>query len=421
MSPSHRFLRLSFPKTLTLLIDMQILLPRRLDVPENCFYQDFHKGIVDALNELGHEPISFRFAAPDATLEKDAVVLCNLLESCKIDAVIDLACFGAQLTQIDVELKDEVKGIFDVFDVAYAGMLFDHPVYQAISGIRARKSYAIYPDSSHPKLTRLAFPDIQLHGEIFVPPAVRLHNDRSVKKWSERDVDVLYVGNLAPQALERFWRVPPPVGYQRPYLPDLCDALVDAALANPDRSLPLSVDAALAQFDRLPVDINLHLHLQIMESFLRQTFRRAAVVALAHSGVRMSVVGEGWGTVDLPANVERIAKTNYEEFFCLAGRSKICLDASTYLDGVNDRVFAYGINRAVCFTNAAGYLRPALGEDSGTRFYSMSNLSELGEQVIALLARPEVLRDTGERARQTVLAGHTWRHRVDDILVGMRG
>lgn len=399
---------------------MQILLPYRLDIPENCFYQDFHQGVFDALNELGHEPFSFPFAAPDATLEKDGYELCTLLESCKIDAVLDLACFGYQLTHIEVKQDDEVEGIFDAFDIAYAGMLFDHPVNQAISDIRARKSYAIYPDLTHPGQTRLAFPNIQLHDEIFAPPAVRLHNDRSVKRWADRDFDVLYVGNFSPQGLERFWRVPPPIGYQRPYLPDVCDALVDAALANPDRSLPLSFDAALAQFDMLPADFNFHLHFQMMESFLRQAFRRAAVVSLAHSGVSMTVVGEGWDTVDLPPNVERIAKVNYEEFFCLAGKAKICLDASTYLDGVNDRVFAYGINRAVCFTNAAGYLRPALGEESGTRFYSMRNLSELNEQVIELLARPEVLRDTGERARQTVLAGHTWRHRVDDILVEFR-
>jgi hypothetical protein len=399
---------------------MQILLPYRLDIPENCFYQDFHQGIVDALNELGHEPISFQFAAPDVTLEKDGYALCNLLESCRIDAAIDLACFSYQLTQIDVKQEDEVEGIFDVFGVAYAGMLFDHPSHQAVNGIRARKSYAIYPDLTHPRQTRLAFPNIQLHGEIFAPPAVRLHNDRSVKRWADRDIDVLYVGNLVPQALERFWRVPPPVGHQRPYLPDVCDAIVDAALTNPERSLPSNFDAALAQFDTLPADFNSHLHLQLVELFLRQTFRRAAVVSLARSGVRMRVVGEGWDTVDLPANVEHMAKTNYEEFFCLAGRAKICLDASTYLDGVNDRVFAYGINRAVCFTNAAGYLRPALGEESGTRFYSMSHLSELNEQVIALLASPEVLRDTGERARQTVLAGHTWRHRVEDILAEFR-
>ena len=90
------------------------------------------------------------------------------------------------------------------------------------------------------------------------------------------------------------------------------------------------------------------------------------------------------------------------------------------LDGVNDRVFSYALSRAVCFTNAEGYLRPAFGEDNGLCFYSMRNLSELGEQVKSLLARPDALRESGERAREVVVSSHTWRHRVGDMLGAMR-
>lgn len=143
-------------------------------------------------------------------------------------------------------------------------------------------------------------------------------------------------------------------------------------------------------------------------------------MSLARSGVRMRVIGTGWDKIPLPANVELGAETDYDGFFCLAGQAKICLDASTYLDGANDRVFSYALNRAVCFTNAAGYLRRTLGEDGGMRFYSMRNPSELGEQVNMLLARPDELHEAGERARRTVLLSHTWRHRVSDILAAMR-
>lgn len=134
----------------------------------------------------------------------------------------------------------------------------------------------------------------------------------------------------------------------------------------------------------------------------------------------MRVNGGGWDKVALPPNVEFGTETDYERFFRLAGQAKICLDASTYLDGANDRVFSYALNRAVFFTNAARYLRRTFSEDDGMRFYSMRNPSVLGEQVKMLLARPDALREAGERARQTVLSSHTWRHRVGDILGAMR-
>jgi hypothetical protein len=55
------------------------------------------------------------------------------------------------------------------------------------------------------------------------------------------------------------------------------------------------------------------------------------------------------------------------------------------------------------------------GENGGVRFYSMRNVSELGERVKTLLASPDALREAGELGRESVLASHTWRRRVGDI------
>jgi hypothetical protein len=134
----------------------------------------------------------------------------------------------------------------------------------------------------------------------------------------------------------------------------------------------------------------------------------------------MRVVGKGWDRLGLPANVEFGSPTDYDGLFRLASQAKICLDASTYLDGANDRVFSYALNGAVCFTNADGWLRPALAGNDGVRFYSMGSLNELGDQVRSLLARPDELREAGSRARQVVLASHTWRPRVESMLEAMR-
>lgn len=403
-------------------LTMRILLPCCRGVPEHTFYQDFHQGVTEALRELGHESIPFLFAAIGQAPQEEAERLCRQIEHGNLDAVLDLACWGFGLSQITVFTQHGgTKPIFDVFDIPYAGMLLDHPYNQAINGIRAPRLYATYPDMGHPEQMRLAFPELGLHGEIFAPPAIRPDNDRSAAKWwSDRDIDVLYVGNLESEALERFWRNRANRFWHSSHNPGVCDAVADAVLAEPDRSLHASVQAVIARLGTPPPGFDFSSQLRAVECFLRFTFRREAVVSLARSGVRMRVIGRGWGKVALPPNVELGAETDYDGFFRLAGQAKICLDASTYLDGANDRVFSYALNRAVCFTNAARYVRRSFGEDDGMRFYSMRNPSELGEKVNKLLARPDELCEAGERARQTVLSSHTWRHRVGDILAGMR-
>jgi len=401
---------------------MRILLPLWRGTLQNTFYQDFHQGVAEALRELGHEPVQFPFAEAGRLAQDEAEKLYREVEKARPDAVLDLACWGFGLSRVTLTTQDgKQEPIFDAFDIPYAGMLLDQPCNQAINGIRAQKLYAAYPDLGHPEQMRLAFPELKLAGGIFAPPAIRQDNDRSAQRWeSDRDIDVLYVGNLPSEGLERFWHNRTNAFWHESYDPEVCDAIADCALANPERSLHLSVRAALAQLGPLGPGFDFNSQLRAVENFLRFSFRYDAVVALARAGVRMRIIGRGWEKFALPGNVEPGAETNYEAFFRLAGSAKICLDASTYLDGVNDRVFSYALNRAVCFTNAAGYLRGSFGENGGIRYYSMRNLAELGEQIKSLLARSDELRETGERARQNVLSAHTWRHRVGEILGAMR-
>ena len=401
---------------------MRILLPFLRAWREHTFYQDFHQGLAEALRAFGHEPVQFSFQALGEPRQEEAEMLFRQLDRGNFSAVIDVCCWAYGLSQITLTMHNgTAETIFDAFGIPYVGMLCDQPYNQALNGIVARRRYAAYPDLGHPAQVRLAFPDFKLTGEIFVPPAIRPGNDRSAAKWTtDRNIDVLYVGNLETLALDRYWNDPRSVLWNRELDPVFCDALADAALAEPDRSYHLNVQTALAKLGTPAPGFDFNPQLRAVESYLRYVLRRDAVVALARSGVRMRVVGKGWDKVSLPATVEFGEETNYDGFFRLAGQAKICLDASMYLDGANDRVFSYGLSRAVCFTNAAGYLRGAFGEDDGIRFYSMRKLSEIGEQVNMLLARPEALRVAGERAREVVLSSHTWRNRVGDLLGAIR-
>lgn len=396
---------------------MRILLPFCTAVRENWFYQEFHAGIADALRELGYEPVRFPFGQIGSLAQAEAVALLREIDGRDHVGVLDVACWGYGLTDVTLSTKDgSEKPILDAFDLACVGMLLDHPWNQAIAGIRGRKRYAAYPDRGHVQLTRLAYPGLSFAGEIFLPPAVRPAADFSATNAPEaRDIDVLYVGNLDKSALERFWndRINPL--WNESYDARFCNAVVDFALDKPERPLHLSVEDAMAAAGPPAAQHGFAPQLRAVEHHLRHLFRYRAVLALAASGVPMRMIGREWHSAKLPGNVAIEPEVSYEGLFRLAARAKICLDASTYLDGANDRVFGYALNGAVCVTNAAGYLREAFGEGE-IGFFSMRDLDAFGDQVKAFLGRPSALREAGQRARSTVLASHTWHNRMEDLL-----
>jgi glycosyltransferase involved in cell wall biosynthesis len=400
---------------------VRILLPVWRNAPERCFYQEFHRGIAEALRELGHEPIQYPFANAGRVEPQEAQALCRLIERTQADAVFDLACWGFAFSRLTIpDPSGQRVPLFDAFSMPVVGLLFDHPFNQAINAIAAKRLYAAYPDLGHPQQARLAFPRLTTHADIFIAPAIRPQRAEPKPAQSTRDIDVLYIGNLAPEALRRSWHDPALQRSTPGLSPRLCDLLADAVLAQPERSLHLSTRAVIQEFDPPPA-FDFLFHLRCVEHFLRHVFRHDAVGALARSGARMQVVGKGWRHLAFPGNARCTEQIDYDGLFQLAARARICLDASTYLDGVNDRVFSYVASGAACFTNAAGYLRPALGHDGGVRFYSMRDLDALAAAVGELLARPRALQQAAGRARDGVLAAHTWRHRVERLLNTIAG
>jgi len=395
---------------------VRVLIPFWTGVPAHCFYQEFQRGIGEAVRELGHEPVPFQFGTKCGSTEAEANGYFQLLQRVRIGVVLDLACWGCAFSGIWVPHEGPGRvPICDRFDVACVGWLFDHLHSQFIHRIHASRLYAAYPDLGQPEQARLIYPNLKTAGDIVAPPAVRAAADTSMEDWSKgRDIDVLYVGNLVPGALGRFWHDRSSSLWSHSQDPTFCDALAEAVLQEPETPLHVAMQKTIEKLGITP--LGLHAQFSAVEHFLRFTVRRDAVVAVARSGVRMQVVGKGWDGIALPPNVEMRPEINYSEFFRLAGQAKICLDASTYVDGANDRVFTYAVNRAVCFTNSAGYLRATFGDDGGMRFYSTANLPGLCEGIRTLLSRRRLLCELGESAKQTVLSAHTWRHRLERIL-----
>ena len=375
---------------------MRIVLPYCRDVPHG-FYWDFLEGLGEAIAERGDEAVRLPMAKVGEHGAEEMSALYRQLER-GCDLFLDLCSWGYGLTRMGVpQPAAPPRPLLDVFGVTYAGLLFDQPYFQPINVVCAARLFATFPDLGHREQAQLVFPDLALAGHAFAPPAVRAANARAA---AERDIDVLYFGNLDLDALSRPWKGGPNEA--------ACETVAGIVGERPERPFHLAVKEVLSGE---PVQRIAEV-MRAMELHVRSKFRHDAVVALARAGARMVVVGRGWDGVALPANVERRAPLVYQEMFRLAGRSRICLDASTYLNGANDRVFNYALNGAVCFTNATGYL----GREDWLRFYSMRELDQLAERVRELLAEPRRLREIGERARRAALAHHTWRERMETIV-----
>jgi hypothetical protein len=378
---------------------MRIVLPFCRDVPHG-FYWDFLDGLTEAIRERGADAVRLPFARVGEHDAEELAALYRALEP-GCDLFLDLCCWGYGLTRFGVQQPSAPpRPILDALGIRYAGMLFDHPHFQPINVVCAERLYATFPDLGHRAQAEFVFPGLALAGDAFAPPAVRAGNARV----ASRDIDVLYFGNLDFSTLDRPWRGSVQAA--------LCDPVAGLLEEQPERPAYLALQEVLRAQGRSAAPQEIADVLRTLELYLRAKFRHDVIAALAHAGLRLVVVGRGWEGVALPGTVQRHAPLAYEEMFRLAARSRICIDASTYFSGANDRVFNYALNGAVCFTNAAGYL----GREEWLRFYSMRELAALADDVRAALQDPRRLEETGAAARRAVLARHTWRDRLETIL-----
>ena len=372
------------------------------------FYANFRDGLIEALRELGHEVVLFEFEQPTRASAQEHAALFRMLTDRPCELALDLCCWGCELSQFRVwDGTAEGEPIYDAFELPCVAMLYDHPWFQSLPRMRASRLYASLPDGYGAEQIALVFPEVSLRGWALAPPAIRPSNNHSIA-GSARSIDVLYVGNLAAQALDRPWR-------DIPAAAAAFDSAADWALTHPQRPLHHALGGlAGAQGEALDAELAGTV-LRAVDYYLRAHQRLEAVRALAQTGAGVHVVGAGWREAELPPNVSLQPALPYDRFLALAGEAKICLDCSSYPGGANDRVFNYTLNGAVCYTNAAQFAATTLGLDRGLRAYSMLELGRLQEEVCAALAQPARLRADGEHGARLTAATQTWRLRLEHI------
>lgn len=390
---------------------MKILMPfwRRVG-RERGFYEHFSDHLTEVAHESGHLVARFEFLVPGQVLPEERNRLQQLLMREAFDFVLDLSCKGGvHLSESVWDGSEAGESLLDSVELPYVGMLLDQVYLQAMLAlVHGERIYLALPDELHNEQLALVYPERRLSGTVVAPPAVQPEDDRSTGSWPDREFDLLYVGNIDPDTLQRRWRGEPESA--------VLDALADQALSEPAMPLHRCYQKVIIS---LGVQHTAKLALQVLprvESFLRARFRHDLVLAAARSGARFCVVGDGWNRLGLPATVTRLAPVDYAGILDLYGRSRICLEASTYLGGTSDRVFGITVNGAMCVTNTERYLSPFYGTEGAVTFYSLQHLDVLPERLQALLSAATDTAALAAEARAITLARHTWRHRLEEIV-----
>ncbi len=391
---------------------MHVLIPYCTGFAGSSFYQDFSDSIGQALAEFGHSSERFEFGKIGEISSPELGRLFQWGRDKRCDLVLDLCGWGYALSGARYETAG-LPGASPFAGAAWAALLFDQPQFQPLAAIQSARLLIAYPDATHPELIRRICPHLQPSATAYVPPATSAHNDRSPRGWREKSIELLYVGNFAPRALERFW-----AGHPQERLFDAAAGLADA---QPSRPLLQVIDEAAHVLqvqpggEELQGEALLEL-LRSLEFARRHRWRHRLIMAVSRAGLPLTVVGNGWERAGLPGAVTVQPEGDYAQFMALLGRTKIALDASTYVGGINDRAFHAAINGCGFITNADAALRPVFGEDSGVGFYSMARCDEAAALLRDWLAQPAELRERAERSRAITLSGHLWRHRVETLL-----
>ena len=387
---------------------MHALIPFCTSIASPTFYQDFIEGLEDALAELGHSSERFEFREIGGLQQDELERFFAWARTARCDLVLDLCCWGFGLSHVRLWDGGEQVGatIFDSLGARYAALLYDQPFFQPLAGIESESLVICYPDRRHPEIIRGLYPSLRPSATVFAPPATRPKNERSPARWRDKRTELLYVGNLFPGATEPFWADAP---NRRLY-----DGVAELIDASPEKPLHRCIEEARDSLGLALVREGVIEAHRTMEYFLRHRLRHRLVTAIAAAGLPLEVYGHGWDGIGLPANVRVHPQIDYRAYMDLIGDARLCLDASTYPGGANDRVFHFALNRTAFFSNAVEYLREVFGDDAG--FYSPRDPAEAVEDIRRLLASPDELEHRSTRLREIALGGHLWRHRLEAIL-----
>jgi hypothetical protein len=350
---------------------------------------------AEALAELGFAPIVLDVRAADVIARALAVI-----RSPRLAFTLCLSGFG---------LPDEGQGqgFYAETEAPVVALWLDHPVF-------------LYPRLRLP-VARLVSTFPAPHHVLFCRAKVRadrptLHlahgaQPASGRPWRDRDIPVLFSGSTLvpdPETTRAGWAE----AYGAAVAKDL-NAVVETHVAAPARPLE---DAIAAVVGDGPVE-KLYAYYKVADDYLRSRAKVAFLSAAARRSI--TVVGRGWQglATNRGSSLKVLPEMPAPRVAELMARSRIVLNLVPPYFGSHERPFQAMAAGAVAATLPLSWFDGAVAKDA---YLALPyEPAACAETLAATLDRDDHLAAIAAAGTAAFLAGHTWRHRMADLVAAL--
>jgi hypothetical protein len=346
--------------------------------------------------------------------------------------LIDIQAINAEVELCDaLDRKDEYAFYFSMEAICWnlecsqlpqlseierVGWLAEDPVFHdaRLLGSTGKKAHVLTVQESFAERIEKTYPkfdsvDTLYHGGFAGTGTV---------PWSQKDIEVLFPGSYVPErkTIQDIQRIEGAFGV---IATNVMKRMSESRQWTPWH---MELQNYLNEIGFEYTDDELQLLLRKvypLDYYQRALTRNSMLEPLLESGIRVSVVGNGWNEYEGKGkeNLDIISATGVDiyETVKLMQRSKIVLHNTNFECGMHERIFTAMLANAICASSENECMKRFFQKDKEMVMYAPEHPEELTDKVKDLLehpARAEEIANAGHRAAQN----QTWRRRGEQIV-----
>ena len=345
---------------------------------------------------LGHEVFIFHHNDFDQSSKE-------LLDFAKkgIDFALLFNNVGIQIT------TDNVHSIWDVLGITCFNYLFDHPLYYP-DAMNQMPSHGIVTcvDKNHVRYIK------RFHSHVkqafYSPLGGEFLTHEELIPWSDRPIDVLYVGSLKTVK-------DAPVSA-------LSDQVTEYLLTHTEQTTEDAFETCLRAGGNIISDSLLQQTIyqyRFTDMHINSHFRQKLIEVLVKNGIHVTVYGYGWEQVSFFESPFFHYGGVLDQADCIRKmyQSKIVLNSMPWFkDGTHDRIFNAMLSHAVCVTDESRYMKDHFTDGHELIYYQLDKMQELPGIIRYLLENPFTAARIAENGFQSSILSHTWEARGIELL-----
>lgn len=351
----------------------------------------------DALRSLGHTVLPF-----DQSHFKESMDALLTFQKSGLDAAIVLNNVGFQMRLPSGE------SLWDILQIPCYNILVDHPMYY-FDTLDNAPAYGVVAcaDKHHVDYVNRFYPNVRK--AVFFPTAGTCFKPYTeLKPFSERAIDVLFIGSYKYNQVTAY---------------DTFEQKLERELlCHPDRTFEKTIEFCLhtenisLSEDALKEFIQNHRFVDVNTNAL---FRARIIEILVQAGIRVTVYGDGWDSLDIFRHPNFLYKGLIppKEGVALMEESKIVLNHLAWFKaGASERIFEAMLQGAISLTDDSSYLRECFKDSQDIIFYSLQHLEALPGLIHSLLSNIGLSERIRQNAYQNAKEHHTWEKRIEALL-----